>query len=259
MNKSIIQSFWYGDQLSDIEIVCINSFIDHNYDYHLYSYQQISNLPSGVINKDANEILEHKDFQNCIIYSDKQSSSWLYGAFSDIFRYRLLYLNGGWWHDTDSCCVSDIKLSDEFVFAQHYNSENEILVCSGIIKCPPRSKLLLSCFDTAYKEYKNKDGQIQWGSIGPRLLHNKISEHNLISKICRPIVFCPIKYWETQEYFFSNYIISPETICIHFYTSSWNTEQKTKIKNSPKTLAYNLYNRYLLKNNPKTENFKFDG
>ena len=54
----IVQSLWIGNHLSDMEIISIKSFIEHGYEYHLYCYDKIDNVPEGTIVKDGNEILD---------------------------------------------------------------------------------------------------------------------------------------------------------------------------------------------------------
>jgi hypothetical protein len=228
MNQNkIIQSFWYGKKLLDTEILCINSFIKNNYEYHLYTYNDIDNAPKDTCIKDANAIIDIKKFKQCTIYTNNISSSWKYGSFSDMFRYRLLSINGGWWHDTDSCCINKFDIDDEYVFAEHYSSKGVSCLCNGIIKSPPNSEFFKICFDESYRIFNHYEGNVPWGKIGPKFLDKKIKDLKLNPKIYSPITFCPFEYWKVKEYLLSSNIkISEKTYCIHLYTSTWSDSEK---------------------------------
>ncbi len=40
----IIQSLWIGNPLSKLERLCIQSFIDHGHEFHLYTYATVGSL-----------------------------------------------------------------------------------------------------------------------------------------------------------------------------------------------------------------------
>ena len=87
--SNIIQSLWIGDELSNMEQLSAKSFIDHGHTYHLYTYGDVKNIPEGVIVKDGNEILLESE-----IFRYKNGSV---SAFSNLFRFALLYKKGGCW------------------------------------------------------------------------------------------------------------------------------------------------------------------
>ena len=92
--NNLIQSLWIGTNLSSLERVSIQSFLDHGHQYHLYAYQELANVPAGAVLKDANEI-----FSASLIFQYKEHKT--YAAFSNVFRYKLLLERGGVWADTD--------------------------------------------------------------------------------------------------------------------------------------------------------------
>lgn len=51
MNKIIIQGLWIGDKLSQFEYASIKSWLNNGFEYHLYIYEPIENIPNGVIVK----------------------------------------------------------------------------------------------------------------------------------------------------------------------------------------------------------------
>ncbi len=109
MNLPIIQSLWIGEPLSNLEKLCIQSFIDNGHEFHLYVYEHIKNIPSGCIIKDGNEILP----SDKIFHISKNRIS----PFSDYFRYTLLYKKGGWWVDMDTLCIKPFNFKQDIVFS----------------------------------------------------------------------------------------------------------------------------------------------
>ena len=65
----------------------------HGNEYHLYTYGNVEGIPEGTIVKNANEIIPKKN-----IFTYKNGS---YSAFSNLFRFTMLYKRGGCWVDTD--------------------------------------------------------------------------------------------------------------------------------------------------------------
>ena len=80
--NNIIQGLWIGHELSRFEYNSIKSYIKQGYEYHLYTYENVKNIPKGVILKDGNEILD----SSYIFYYEGSIA-----PFSDIFRYKLLF------------------------------------------------------------------------------------------------------------------------------------------------------------------------
>ena len=81
---SIVQSLWIGGTLSKMEVLSIKSFIENGNEYHLYTYDNVKNIPKGTIIKDGNEIISKEYiFKYC---------NGSYSAFSNLFRFCLLHI-----------------------------------------------------------------------------------------------------------------------------------------------------------------------
>ena len=61
MKNKIIQSFWSGKELSNMEIMCIKSYQNAGHEFHLYTYEDVLKIPGGTILKDASEIVPYKE------------------------------------------------------------------------------------------------------------------------------------------------------------------------------------------------------
>lgn len=148
-NKNV-NGLWIGRQLSDIELLTINSFLHHGHTFTIWTYEDIDNVPNQVIVKDANEIIgKDKVFK----YPEDSKLKWgkgSYAGFSDIFRYKLLYEKGGWWVDMDLTCLKPFDFEDEYFFRSHWKYK----VVGNAMKCPKGSRLMLDCYNQSREEVR---------------------------------------------------------------------------------------------------------
>jgi len=101
-----IQSLWIGNKLSVNEQLCIKSFLKNGHEFHLYTYEEVADIPDGTIIMNANDIMA---------LSNKYEIKSGFGAnskapFSDLFRLNLLYKKGGWWVDMDVICLKNFNI-----------------------------------------------------------------------------------------------------------------------------------------------------
>ena len=170
--SDIIQSLWIGGELSLMEQLSAKSFIDHGHEYHLYTYGDVKNIPEGVIVKDGNEILPESE----IFRYENGSVS----AFSNYFRFMMLYKKGGYWADSDLICVKPFTFEEEYVIAREpvlrYEGRH---VTSCFIKLPKNSAVTLSAINIQ-KAHKKLilSGQMKWSS-GPKTIKAIVEKHNL--------------------------------------------------------------------------------
>lgn len=106
----IIQSLWIGDDLSNVEKLCVKSFLDHGHEFHLYTYDHIGGVPEGAVIKDANEILPERE-----IFRNNRGGV---ANFSDWFRYTLLNKGGNFWVDMDVVCIKPFSFDSDIVFGR---------------------------------------------------------------------------------------------------------------------------------------------
>jgi hypothetical protein len=163
----IVQSFWFGGELSPYEGLSLKSFLDHGFEFHLYSYENALQVPPGVILKSANEIIPRS--QVFALESGVAQGSW--SVFSDIFRYQLLFQRGGWWVDTDVVCVKEDFPPEEIVCGLEMDGK----INSAIMRFPMGHPAMQECARIAHQIGQNGT----WGDTGPTLLTNVIKGHDL--------------------------------------------------------------------------------
>ena len=124
-----------------------------------FSYNSSLSVPEGVNLCDASLILNKSAF---FTYSDgpQQGSP---SAFSNLFRYRLLYDRGGWWVDTDVICLSsDIPTYDRF-----FALESPEAINSAIIRFDRSDTVMERCFQEASSRGRRYVGERPAQDLSP--------------------------------------------------------------------------------------------
>jgi len=230
MKNDQVQALWIGSRLSNIEKMSSKSFLANGYDYHLYCYEDIDNVPDGVKILDANSIIPESE-----IFAYKSGAGkGSYSAFSNLFRYKLIYEKGGFWADTDVISLNKINFEySDYIFSQEIESiyENRprgLAIASSFFYCEKKSKLMSDCYDICMS--KDKD-RVVWGEIGPKLLGQKITEMNLYD-FAKPYDFFNPVPWNQVEYLFKPNVnldpIKEHCYCIHLWNEMWRRKNIDK-------------------------------
>ena len=136
-----IQGLWLGNRLGLIEQLSIRSFLAHGHPYHLYTYEDVADVPAGTEIMDGNEILPSSELYRC------RGRGW--APFSDWFRWELLLRRGGYWMDLDMVCLRPLDFAEPVVLGLQSAGS----VCAAAVKAPPRHPLA-----QALVEYCRKPG-----------------------------------------------------------------------------------------------------
>lgn len=240
----IINSLWIGKELSPNEILCIKSYLYNGHEFHLYSYNQIRNVPAGTTTLDANIIIPHEVMVS-LIWDIKNHA---YTIFSDIFRYKLLYELGGWWSDLDAVCIRPYDLKQEYVFIEEQHKGKPDKVCGGVIKTPIHATIMNDCFEHAMELIVDIHN-MNWFALGPTLLIKMVNEYHLDKFILPSKQFAPIGYFQVEKWI-KPYAIQNDVFSIHLYNDIWNTRNISKNGIYSKTsLLKSLKNKYSVKDN----------
>lgn len=165
-----MQTLWIGPELSKMEQLCLKSFVDNGHILHLYTYATVKNVPEGVIIKDGNEIIPEDE-----IFRYKNGSV---SAFSNLFRFTMLYKKGGYWVDADLICTKFFKFDQPFVFSSEPVNGKRV-INAGLIKLPKGSQEALAAIELQ-KEHKRQilNGEMGWGG-GPKTVKHIVKEFQL--------------------------------------------------------------------------------
>ena len=182
-----------------MEYYSILSFLKLGYTFHLYTYEKVANVPKGTTILDGNKIMSKDE-----IFQLKST----YLPFADIFRYKMLYLNGGW-VDLDMT-IKPFDFKGEYVFSSErtiqkgaYRNRNFKQAKPGVLKAPKGSPFYLDLYNRCMEVQKkgtNKD-KLRY----MRILRDMIFEYKLEKSIHKPDDFCHLDWWYAKDAFVPNY------------------------------------------------------
>ena len=215
MSGPIVQGLWIGSRLSVMERLSICSYLEHGHPFHLYTYEDVQNIPAGAVVRDGREILP----ADGIFCYQRGFGKGSVSAFSNCFRYKLLLERGGWWSDLDSVCLRPLDFDGQHVVGYERHPDGELRVASGLMKAPADSPLMEFCWNTSWQVDRST---VRWGQIGPALLNQALRESKVSVQTVEPTVFYPIHYWQVWE------LVTPGEIpagssAIHLWNSQWRS------------------------------------
>jgi len=242
--NKIVHGLWIGDSLSNVELLTLHSFLHHGHEFHLWVYDQLkTHVPEGVILKNANDIIPEDK-----IFRYRNSNQFGHGkgslaGFSDIFRYKLLYEKGGWWTDMDMCCLKPLDFSEPYIFRDHHN----MMVVGNIMKCPPESGLMKTCYEEAINEV---DAQNTDWHKPVEILNRNIIKFELVKFIQHEISTNDV-WEEVISFLFYNRKLPDGAFVFHLMNENWRV--KNLDKNDFKINS--TYGKLLMKYNVIENNF----
>jgi mannosyltransferase OCH1-like enzyme len=232
-DNRVMQGLWIGSTLSVMEKLSIKSFIDNGHEYHLYTYDDLPDVPARTVIKDGNEILPASAIFK---YRDRPS----YSAFSNFFRYKLLLERGGWWVDSDIVCLRPFDFAEDYVFSSEMTPDGEVPNV-GALKVPKGTEAMAYAWSVCQAKNQN---ELVWGEVGPRLIGEVVRRYQM-EKYVKPYdVFCSIAW----SHLLVPYVIGvPEdAYAIHLWNAQWTFGELDKNASyDPGCIYEQLKARYL--------------
>ena len=215
----IVQSLWIG-KLSPLEWACMQSFVRHGHEFHLYTYEPPARLPAGVVACDAREILPaERVFRN---QHGKGRGS--VASFSDLFRFHLLCDRGGWWTDLDVFCTRPFDFAAPYVFGAA--SDKGAGVANGVIKAPRGAPLL----KRTIRSVETFDmHEVRWSEFGD-VFSQMVSALGLDRYIVPTSIFSPIGWQDIPAFVRGErrYEPSPGSYATHLFHEMWRRNRIDK-------------------------------
>lgn len=221
--RPLAQSLWVGKRLRWIEQLAIKSYLDNGWRFQLYAYDDIENVPDGCEVLDANAIIPSKDVFKEGFGSGLHAGS--LGAFSDLFRYKMLFERGGMWTDTD---VINLKRFDPdgMRFISTEISDAGLITLNGaILAAPAGNAFVARAYDRASELLRSKD--MFFTRIGPYLLAELLIESGVDSMALMPPNFLSAVFWMNTADLLDPYedfvarMEKQEAVNLHIYTEMW--------------------------------------
>lgn len=233
-----VGTLWIGGPLSWLEQLCLKSFVDKGQKITLFSYEDIPNVPDGVIRRDGRDII---DTDNFIKYEQKDS----FALFADWFRLHMIHQNPGMiWVDTDVYCHRPMDYDSDYVFG--YELPGEHRVNNAVLGLPADSNALrqmLTFTDDRYsiapflpkkrqaemrrKADKGKPVHITeqpWGIWGPMMVTHYVHALGLEEHVQPLNAFYPITFRERHKFMrraeLAEGLITDQTTALHLWASN---------------------------------------
>lgn len=233
-----VGTLWIGGALSWMEQLCLKSFVDKGQKITLFSYEDIPNVPDGVIRRDGREIIDTDDF---IKYEQKNS----FALFADWFRLHMIHQNPGMiWIDTDVYCHQPMDYESDYVFGFELPGEHR--VNNAVLGLPAESDMLAQML--AFTEDRNSiapflpkgrqarmrklaaEGKPQhitaqpWGVWGPLMITYYVHALGLQEHVKPLNAFYPITFRDRLKFLrrtaVARGLITDETTALHLWASN---------------------------------------
>lgn len=238
LNK-VANSLWIGEQLFPQHIISINSFLQNGFQYNLYVYGEVKNIPSGVNVLDGNDMIPKEE----IWYYQKGFNKGSPSGFSNQFRFTLLAI-GGLWVDTDVVLLKNFNLDKPYIFISERNINGDIHPTSSVIYSESGTsseKIWLEAVDNI--SYRNK-ARVIHGETGPELVTYLVKKYNLHDYVLPPNAFCAIG-WHESDKLVDGTLLPNDVVGLHLFDSQSNLNDIDK-KNYPhNSIIEGLKRKYL--------------
>ena len=196
-----IQTLWIGKTMPMINHHCLRSMTKYH-TVEIYTYSHIENLPQNtdhdIIIKDANEIIEEKD----LFYFNETDIA----PFSDLFRFKLLLLKGGYWLDLDIFLLKPINYKmTEFIIGSErtmlvgaFKSKNPYKPNIGFLKAKRKSRFYERIVEECEKKIKRG---LKKRTDLMVVFQKQIERFGLEYCIKSPEFYCNLDWWFLKEAF----------------------------------------------------------
>jgi hypothetical protein len=186
--SDLIQGLWIGRELSLMEQLSIKSFIANGHCYHLYTYEDVKNVPPGTIVLDANTIVPREQIF-ALKHGHNEGSL---TAFANLFRFKLLFEKSGWWVDLDLVCLKRFDFSAVYVITSECDEPDGYCgPSSAVLKTPKGDEFIGACLSKTLSLCSNPES-LNFGDTGYKLVREMVAKYNLDSFVQSPETFAPV-------------------------------------------------------------------
>lgn len=208
-----VNSYWGDGPLTNVEKLCMRSFLKHGIGYNLYAHDHVAEVPPGVELRDAEPIVPRSKIFR---YPPGTFNGGSLAGFANLFRYALLERSGGWWVDADVCCLAPIEDADDELFLFDPTQGDDFKVSNAILKAPPHHEVLRYCVaEFALADFT----KIVHGETGPRLITKAVQACGREGGVQPNTRFYPVPWWECERLFFDETVSLDGCTTVHFWNA----------------------------------------
>jgi hypothetical protein len=193
------------------------SFVHCGHSFELFRYEPAHDVPSGVVVRDAAEILPPSRIHRNRLGKGKGS----YAAFADVFRYQMLSDLGGWWVDMDVFCLKPFTFAAPYVLGAEDKP-----VANGVIKAPRGCGLMKRICREAQEIDLTK---VWWNETGD-IVGQAVADLGLMRFVLPAETFSPIIWHELPDYARGKRRFQPQdrSYAVHLYHEMWRRKKVDK-------------------------------
>ena len=221
--RPLVQSLWVGPRLRWIEQLAIKSYLDNGWRFQLYTYEDVENVPAGCEVLDASAIIPTREVFKEGGGSGLHAGS--VGAFSDLFRYKMLYERGGMWTDTDVINLKRYDPDGRRFISTELSDAGTVTLNGAMMAAPAGDPFVAVAYERARDLLLGDD--MFFTRIGPYLLAELIIDRGVNAIDLAPLGFLsPINWMNTGSLLQPFEAVSgrPEfknASNLHVYTEMW--------------------------------------
>lgn len=238
MNQ-IVNGLWIQGELSALELLTIKSFLANGFKFQLWTYMPKNiNAPEGTIIEDANEIIPFDKVFSYNYINIHGFGKGSYAGFSDIFRYKLLYENGGIWTDMDITCLQNFEIKEDYFFRFHH----KVGAVGNFMKCQKNSLMMKWCYEQAVEKINSENKN--W-MLPIEILNDGIAKFNLTNYIQK--ISNNDSFPEVAKLLRSAENISSDWKIIHWMNEEFRRLNISKEICLPNSTLHQLYSKHKIK------------
>lgn len=234
--RQVIQTLWIGETFNEVSSLCIESWLKHDYEVHLYIDKGAFKLPK--------KFKKYKDKGQLQFYYASEIIPYTKGAeilpFSDLFRYKLLYAKGGTWCDTDMFMLRRLPNDKIIISSEHtilegaFKSKLRYKANIGVLRFDKGNMIL----DTVIRKIELST-KIHTG-FDRMLIFTKLVMKSHLLDVSFPELYCPVAWWNGKELYnekqlrckygvkpWQDHQILSQSICVHLW--NFHTYNKHRI------------------------------
>lgn len=193
-----------------------------------YSPQQLDFLlPHGIEVRSAEDVIPREMFERIVAGTEIR-------YFSDIFRYAVLYEQGGLWMDTDVVLLRPFAFrGDYFLNLQWRDGHIGHFVCGNVMFAKPHSRHLRALYEASIEHFFQSGGK-KFGDIGPKLLSDYVMSElgaELRKWLFSPVLFNSIDWKETDKFDrpiteLADYLNDERVFGVHLWNARTNARSR---------------------------------
>lgn len=245
-------TFVEAEALNWVARSCLKSALRAGHSVHIYTYNDLENVPNGVAIKAAEEIIPRSEFFTFdgIAQIEQHGSA---APFSDVFRYELLSQSKGIWIDWDVYFIKPVICEPPFLIGWegHRSWANALhpfrpMAGNALLWLPPDSPVLTALSDLTKYPYKMPPwlsrrlkakiqaklegrpffpGAARYAEFGPIALNYFVKKLRMQKFVSHYRHYYPVGYREVEEFLKDDTrfrsTLSTDTKTIHLWNSAF--------------------------------------